>query len=107
VFYLTSGATQTIQMRKSTDLGVTFGAAVTVATLRTTGSNGDLGLTVSSSNSTVFRTNAFPQAVVTAGGIYVTYNDRGTAAGDKADVFLVQSSNGGARWSSPTKVNDD
>src|SRR5207244_3437592 len=41
-----------IQMRKSTDGGLTFAAAVTVATLAGTGSNGDLGLTVSNSNST-------------------------------------------------------
>src|SRR5207237_7189463 len=76
VFYLNSASPQTIQMRKSTDQGQTFGAAVTVATLRTTGSNGDLGLTVSSTNGTAFRSDAFPQAAVTANGIYVTFNDK-------------------------------
>ncbi len=107
VFYLQSGSPERIMMRKSTDQGVTFGAAVSVATLTTTGSNGDLGLTVSSGNGTSIRTNAFPQAAVTANGIYVTFNDRGTTTGDKADVFLVQSTDGGATWSAKRKLNDD
>ena len=107
VFYLAAGSPEKIMMRKSTDQGVTFGAAVTVANLTTTGSNGDLGLKVSNTNSTSFRTNAFPQAAVTSNGIYVTFNDKGTQTGDKADVFFVQSSDGGTTWSSKQKLNDD
>src|SRR5262249_41209812 len=38
-------AGSTIQMRKSTDLGLTFGAPVTVASGLVGGTNGDLGLT--------------------------------------------------------------
>jgi hypothetical protein len=107
VFYLASGSPQKIMMRKSTDQGVTFGAAVTVASLATTGSNGDLGIRVSNTNSTSVRSNAFPQAAVTSNAIYVTFDDKGTQSGDKADVFMVQSTNGGATWSAKTKINDD
>src|SRR5205807_547160 len=106
VFFFASGSPERIQMRKSSDGGATFGAAVTVATLATTGSNGDLGLTVSSTNSTGFRSAAFPQAAVTPNGIYVTFNDKGTAAGDKADVFFARSADGSATWTK-TKLNDD
>jgi hypothetical protein len=73
--------------------------------------NGDLGLT-GIRNGTVtpaaFRTNEFPQAVVNpvSGNLYVTFanNPAGT---DKADIFLVQSTNGGTSWSTPIRVNDD
>jgi hypothetical protein len=107
VFYQASGSPEKIMMRKSTDQGATFGAAVTVANLTTTGTNGDLGITVSSSNGTSVRSNAFPQAAVTSSAIYVTFNDRGTQTGDKGDIFMVQSTNGGATWSAKTKLNDD
>jgi hypothetical protein len=103
---LNSGSPEKITMRKSTDQGVTFGSAVTVANLTTTGSNGDLGITVSGSNSTSVRSNAFPQAAVTSNGIYVTFNDKSTTTGDKADVFLASSTNGGTTWTK-TKLNDD
>jgi hypothetical protein len=96
-----------IQMRKSTNMGASFASAVTVSTLATTGSNGDLGLTVSNTNGTAFRTNAFPQAAVTSNAIYVTFNDKGTATGDKGDIFFVESTDGGAHWTTKQKLNDD
>ena len=105
-FTFNQGSPETIQMRKSTNQGATFGPAVTVATLATTGTNGDLGLKVSNTNSTSFRSSAFPQAAVTANGIYVAFDDRGTTAGDKGDIFLARSSDGGATWTK-TKLNDD
>src|SRR5262249_14527751 len=94
-------ASERILMAKSTDQGQTFGAAVTVATLRTTGVNGDLGLG--------FRSNAFPQAAVNPanGNIYVTFDDKAAKGKDRADVFFTQSTNGGSTWSSPSKLNDD
>jgi hypothetical protein len=100
-----------IMMRKSTDLGVTFGPAITVATGLVGGTNGDLGLTgirQGTSTASGFRSNEFPHAVVNpvTGAIYVTYNNKG-AGTDKADVFFVQSTNGGSTWSTPVKVNDD
>ncbi len=94
-------STQKIMMRKSTDQGQTFGPAVTVATLHTTGVNGDLGLGI-------FRSNAFAQAVVNPinNNIYVTFDDKG-AGSDRADVFFTQSTDGGTTWATPVKVNDD
>jgi uncharacterized protein YggU (UPF0235/DUF167 family) len=101
-----------IMTRRSTDLGVSFGPPVQVATLGTSaGFNGDLGLTgirQGTATPAGFRSNAFPHATVNpvSGHIYVTYNDN-PAGADKADVFTVMSTNGGASWSAPVRVNDD
>jgi hypothetical protein len=102
VFYFDQSSPQAIRMRRSTDQGLTFGATVTVATLATTLTNGNLGLGGG------FRTNAFPQAVVNPvnGNIYVVFNNKGAGA-DKADIFFTQSTNSGAAWSTPVRVNDD
>jgi len=109
VFWLTGSTT--IQMRKSTDQGLTFGAPITVASGLVGGTNGDLalsGLRQGTAAVSGFRSNEFPHAAVNPvnGNIYVTYNSDGAGA-DRADVFLVQSTDGGATWSAPFKVNDD
>jgi hypothetical protein len=94
-------------MRKSTDFGATFGPPVTaVKNLRTSGPNGDLGLTDSSGH--VFRTNAFPQVAVNpiSGDLYLVYNDEGNGQ-DRANIYFTESTDGGAKWSNPTRVNDD
>jgi hypothetical protein len=105
VFYLdgTTFNRQQIMVSKSTDLGNTFSSPTVVATLKTTGVNGDLGLVGG------FRTNAFPHVAINkvTGAIYVAYNDKGTASGDNSDVFFTQSTDGGTTWSSAVKVNDD
>jgi hypothetical protein len=100
-----------IQMRKSTDQGLTFGPTITVASGLVGGTNGDLGLTgirQGTSTASGFRSSEFPHAAVNpiSGNIYVTYANKG-AGTDKADVFLVQSTDGGLTWSAPLKVNDD
>jgi len=102
VFFFDQSSPQRIRMRRSNDQGLTFSAAVTVATLATTGVNGNLGLGGG------FRTNAFPQAVVNPvnGNIYVVFNDK-PAGTDKADIFFTQSTNSGLRWSARVRVNDD
>jgi hypothetical protein len=107
-------AGSTLQMRKSTNLGVSFGAPVTVATGLPTTTNGDLGLVGVNNGETAprnIRSNAFIQVVAnpnftTPGLLYGTYASKG-AGTDKADVFFVTSSNGGTTWSTPVKVNDD
>jgi FG-GAP-like repeat len=101
----------TLQVRKSTDQGVTWNAPSTVASGLIGGSNGDLGLTglrQGTATFSLFRTNEFPHAVVNpvSGNIYVTYDNDGPGS-DKADVFFVQSTDGGATWSAPMRVNDD
>jgi len=40
------------------------------------------------------------------GNVYVVFNDKG-AGTDKADIFFTQSTNSGATWSAPVRVNDD
>jgi hypothetical protein len=40
------------------------------------------------------------------GNIYVVFNDK-PAGTDKADIFFTQSTNFGATWSAPARVNDD
>jgi hypothetical protein len=101
----------TIQMRKSTDQGVIFGAPVTVASGLTGGTNGDLGLTgirQGTSTPASFRSNSFPHAAVNpvSGHLYVVFNDN-PAGADKGDIYLVTSTDGGATWSARVRVNDD
>ena len=101
----------TLQMRRSTDQGLTFGAPVTVAAGLLGGSNGDLGLTgirQGTVTPSAFRSNSFPHAAVNPvnGHIYVTYNSK-TAGVDKGDIFYVLSTDNGSTWSAPVKVNDD
>src|SRR5262245_39437563 len=101
----------TIQMRKSTDQGLTFGAPVTVASGLVGGTNGDLGLTGIRQGTTTasgFRSNEFPHAAVNPvnGNIYATFANN-PAGVDKADIFVVQSADGGATWGPNIRVNDD
>jgi hypothetical protein len=90
-----------LRVRVSGDFGATLTLPVTVATIASTGQLGDLGIG--------FRTAALPQAVATAtpGTVVVAWADRGTAMGDRADVFHVVSTDFGATWSAPARVNDD
>jgi hypothetical protein len=96
-----TSARRRILMRKSTDHGASFAPAVVVISLNQSSFSGDLGLNDG------FRTDSFPRASVNpvSGHIYVAFND--STAGGGADVFLVQSTDGGASWSLPIRVNDD
>src|SRR5688572_22766272 len=99
-----------LQMRKSTDFGLSFGAPVTVATglLPITGDLGLAGIRQGTAVASGFRSNQFPHAAVNPvnGSIYVTYNTD-VPGTDKTDVFVVQSTDGGTTWSAPVRVNDD
>ncbi len=106
-----SGSTA-LHMRKSTDQGQTFGATITVASITSSGTNGDLGLTGidhGTTSAATIRSNTFPSVAIspTTGQIFVAFNDKGTATGDKGDIFMVTSTNGGTTWSARTKINDD
>ena len=99
------GGDNKLFMRKSTNLGVSFGSEVQVADLATTTVTGDLALNGG------LRSNTFPQAAVNPanGHVVVVYNDdpnTGSSA-DNGDIFSVLSTNGGTSWSAPTRVNDD
>jgi Abnormal spindle-like microcephaly-assoc'd, ASPM-SPD-2-Hydin len=104
-------AGSSIQMRKSTDFGVSFGAVVTVASGLVGGTNGDLGLTglrQGTATFASFRSSEFPHVAINpvSGNIYTVFANN-PAGVDKADIFLVQSNNGGTTWSAPVRVNDD
>lgn len=110
-WYQTAGGVDSIQMRKSTDLGVTFGAPVTVASNLVGGTNGDLGLTGLRNGTATpvsFRSNSFPRPAINPvnGHLYLVYNDDAPGT-DKADVFFTMSTSGGATWSPRVRVNDD
>ena len=101
----------TIQVRKSTDQGLTFGAPITVASGLVGGVNGDLALTGIRQGTTVaagFRSSEFPHAAVNPvnGNIYATFANN-PAGVDKADIFVAQSTDGGATWGPAVRVNDD
>jgi hypothetical protein len=102
-----SGTPNIIRVRKSTDQGVSFGAAINVVTLNTNGVNGSLALAGG------FRSNTFPQAAANPvnGDLYVVYADCSstpcTTAVDHGNVFFRRSTDGGASWSAAVKVNDD
>ena len=103
--------TNEIKVRKSTDLGLTFGAPVTIVSGLPAATNGNLGLTgirQGTATPASFRTNTFPHVAVNpvSGHLYLTYNNDAPGA-DRADVFVVQSTDGGATWSAPFRVNDD
>ena len=103
-----SSSTERIRLARSTTLGQSFTTVGTIANLTTTGSDGDLGLTDASGQAV--RTNAFAQVLVNptnANILYAVYNDVGVKAGDKADIFFTESTNGGSTWSAPVKLNDD
>ncbi|MEO8503732.1 MAG: hypothetical protein ABI609_07555 [Acidobacteriota bacterium] len=94
----------TLLVRKSRDGGLNFDPATTVATLRTTGPWGDLGLGGG------FTTNAFPQVVANPNDpqqLYAVYNDTALSGPDKANVYLTRTMDGGASWSVPEQVNMD
>jgi hypothetical protein len=95
-----TGPAQQLRIRRSTDFGATFSKSVKITDLVTTGQpNGNLGLG--------FRTSPFPQMVVNPvnGDVYIAYADL-SASGD-ADVFFTMSTDQGATWSAPQRVNDD
>ena len=61
-------------------------------------------------NTDTFRAFALPVPAVNpvkTNHLYVAYADKGTNANDRADIFLVGSTNGGTNWSSPLRVNVD
>lgn len=110
VFWLeqaTAGTTPNmIKVRRYNTLTDTFpNPAVTVVTMdpANTALDGDLRL------QSGFSGNSFPRAVASptiASQLVVAYNDKGAGA-DRADVFLVESGNGGANWFPPVRMNND
>jgi hypothetical protein len=90
-----------IVVAKSTNGGATFGAPVFVAPSNRIG-NGAGSLLGN------FRVNSFPRIDVNPvnGHVYIVYTSR-TPGVDPGDVFFTRSTNGGATWSAPGRVNTD
>jgi len=97
-----NSSTRQIRTRKSSNMGGSWDAPVTVANLTSTVVNGGLQLPAG------FRTNSFPQAAVNpvSGAIYVVFNDP-TIGADHGNIFLCQSLDNGLTWSTKMQVNDD
>ncbi|MBX3744752.1 MAG: hypothetical protein KF833_05535 [Verrucomicrobiae bacterium] len=101
-----------IKFRKVQSRGASVGSPQQILQTVTTGeAYGDLALKRSNSSASndTFRVFPFPVPAANpssskAGHLYVAYADKGTGS-DRADVFFVCSSNGGASWTSPLRVN--
>jgi hypothetical protein len=105
------GPINSLQMKKSTDGGLTFAPPVTVATLAPAGLEGDLGLTGIRNGTTAaaaFGSNTFPNIAVNpvTGHIYVVFADNPPGT-DKADVFFTVSTDNGLTWAPRVRANDD
>ena len=107
------GATNWIKMCPVSNRGASTGAVQDVAQLATTDAhNGNLRLLRSNTATATDTFNAFPFPVVATNParnsqMHVAYADRGTNAADKADIYLVRSSDGGTNWTVPVRVNSD
>lgn len=95
-----------IGFAKSTDGGVTFTKA-RIYSAPNFGIRGTL-------KPTNIRVSSFPSMAVDRSGgprngyIYIVWPQRGVApAGNDPDIVLIRSTNGGATWSSPVRVNND
>src|SRR5712692_6802154 len=108
----TSDGTNWIKTRQALNRGATLGDIHTVVQLVTADSTlGNLALKRSNTaaDDDWFRTFPFPVVGVNpdpskTGHVYVAYADKGTS-GDKADVFLVRSTDGGSSWTDPVRVS--
>jgi hypothetical protein len=93
-----------IAIRKSTDNGVTFAAAVGVSNLVTTGTNGSLNVPAG------YRSSAFPQFIASptnANLLFAIHPDITVAGGSDSNIFFQQSTDGGATWSANVRLNTD
>jgi hypothetical protein len=76
--------------------------------------NVNFGIRGNLSSKNGIRVSSFPSMAVDRSGgprngwIYITYPQRGvTPAGSDPDIVLIKSTDGGATWSAPVRVNDD
>jgi sugar lactone lactonase YvrE len=101
-----------IEFVKSTDGGETFSDPALVAGLNLTGEPGPSTLCSRPALNGFIRIQDFPRAAVdlssgsSRGNVYVVFNSKPSAE-DESDIFFTRSTDGGANWSSPIRVNDD
>jgi len=104
VYYDSLGAPDTIKVRRSTDLGLTFGATITISNLVTTGTNGNLNVPAG------YRSNAFPSCAVNpanANMLACVHGDVTAPGGPNSNIIYNQSTDGGATWSANVQLNTD
>jgi hypothetical protein len=95
-----------IYLRRSTNLGVSFGPEVKITALRTTQALGALTLNATSASSFTL-----PQMAINPDPLrpymFVVYNDDPpvVTGSNRADVYLRISRNGGTTWSAPVAVD--
>lgn len=97
------GGPAALKTRRYVALGLKPTSPVAVANLTSLQDNGDLSLNG-------FRSNSFPIVAVhpKSGHLYAVYNDCDAFfGGDRGNIFFVQSTDAGATWTTPHKVNDD
>lgn len=106
--YFAAVSGSSILVNRSTDGGVNFGPQVNAVNVNGPG-------VICAGRFTVkdcIRNNEFPRMAVdnsytaTRGNVYVVYAGNPTGP-DNADIFLVRSTDFGASWSAPLRVNDD
>lgn len=100
-------------VRKSTNGGVSFGTAILVATASHVGDlEGETAQYCGRVLKGSLRARSFPSIAVDRSGgsnngtVYVAFSSHGVGA-DGADVYLTTSRDGGATWSTPSRLNDD
>src|SRR6266567_5634406 len=102
-----------VVVTKSTDGGLSFGPAVPVASVIPIGHIESAtaqycGMVLKGS----LRASVSPRIAVDRSGgpnngtVYVVFASHGAGA-DEADVYLTRSTDGGATWSTPSRLNDD
>jgi uncharacterized repeat protein (TIGR01451 family) len=99
--YLASVNVNTISIASSTDGGLTFAAATTVRTFAV----GNIGGGVRP----LARTNSFPVLGTSssdANHVYAVWAEQ-AASPDDSDIMFARSTDKGATWSAPVRVNDD
>ena len=99
----------TFNFSKSTDGGTNF-TTPSGAFLTNTQAAGTILLTRSTNSPDVFRAPILPNLVanpVITNHLYIVYHDSSAGGTDLANIYFIQSTNGGTIWSSPIKINND
>ncbi|NNL20578.1 MAG: T9SS type A sorting domain-containing protein [Ignavibacteriaceae bacterium] len=101
------GGEDAIGLAKSTDGGVTWTTSRIYSAV-------NFGIRGNLSSKNGIRVASFPSMAIDRSGgandgtIYITWPQRGVApAGSDPDIVLIKSTDGGATWLSPIRVNDD
>ncbi|MCL5099151.1 MAG: hypothetical protein M1608_16765 [Candidatus Omnitrophica bacterium] len=112
-FERTGTSTYWLKTRKVQNRGSALGVVTNVCQLvfsDPANINFQLKRSNSAAASDIFRAFAFPVVAANpdpdkASHLYVVYADTGQNPGDKSDIFLVSSANGGDNWTSPVRIN--